>query len=487
MSAPREADWLRDLVRELVALPRETEWVEFKVHQGRPDEIGEYISALSNSAVLASRPRAWMVWGVEDVEHRIVGTQFDPWAAKAGNEPLEAWLRRLLSPAVAFEFHEVEVRGHRVVVLAVPAAEQEPVMFRGREFIRVGDSKRPLQAYREKRRALWAVLTRDPWEQGIAAARVPARDVLRVLNWDTYFDLQKQAPPERPKTILKALETDELIRRCDAGRYDITNPAAILLARDLRRFGSLQFKAVRVIHYPGRSRLVANGEREPMAGYAVGFETICDYVEARLPGREVDRGVFLRSLPDFPMPAVRELIANAMIHQEFHDSGPPRVEIFEGRIEVTNPGEPLVALNRMLDSPPATRNKKVASLMRRFDLCEGRGRGIDRVVGELERHHLPPPRFEIPPGFTRILLFGPRPFARMEREERLRAIYLHASLRYVSGGTTTNQTVRERFGAPESQRAAVSRGLREAVEAGLIRVRNPEAGFKARDYVPFWV
>ena len=485
MTAGANAEWLRELVRELVALPRETEWVEFKVNQARPEEIGEYISALANSAVLASRPRAWMVWGVEDVEHRIVGTRFDPWAARVGNEPLEAWLSRLLTPAVGFAFHEVEVRGHRVVVLAAPAAEQEPVMFRGREFIRVGDSKRPLQAYREKRRALWAVLSRDPWERGIAAARVPARDVLRLLNWDTYFDLQKQAPPDRDG-ILLALETDGLIRRCDAGRYDIANPAAILLARDLRNFG-LERKAVRVIHYPGRSRLVANGEREPMAGYAAGFETVCDYVAARLPVREVFEGVFRRSKPDFPMPAVRELIANAMIHQDFHDSGPPRVEIFEGRIEVTNPGEPLVALDRLLDSPPATRNGKVASFMRRFHLAEERGLGIDRVVGELERHHLPPPRFETPPGFTRILLFGPRPFARMEREERLRAIYLHASLRYVSGGTTTNQSVRERFGAPESQRAAVSRGLREAVEAGLIRIRNPEAGFRARDYVPFWV
>ncbi len=307
-----------------------------------------------------------------------------------------------------------------------------------------------------------------------------------MLDWGEYFHLRKQAPPERPESILAALETDELIRRCDAGRYDITNPAAILLARDLRNFGSLQLKAVRVIHYPGRSRLVANGEREAMAGYAAGFEAICDYVEARLPVREVFEGVFRRSLPDFPMPAVRELIANAMIHQEFHDSGPPRVEIFEGRIEVTNPGEPLVALDRLLDSPPATRNRKVATLMRRFHLAEERGLGIDRVVRELEQQHLPPPRFDRPPGFTRILLFGRRSFGAMEREERLRAIYLHASLRFVSGATTTNRTVRERFGAPESQHSAVSRALREAVDAGLIRIRDPNAGFRARDYVPFW-
>ena len=102
--------------------------------------------------------------------------------------------------------------------------------------------------------------------------------------------------------------------------------------------------------------------------------------------------------------AVRELVANALIHQDFSITGAgPMVEIFEGRIEVTNPGEPLVATDRFLDSPPKSRNESLASLMRRFRICEERGSGIDKVVSQIELYQLPPPLFEVPPGSTRRL------------------------------------------------------------------------------------
>jgi predicted HTH transcriptional regulator len=96
---------------------------------------------------------------------------------------------------------------------------------------------------------------------------------------------------------------------------------------------------------------------------------------------------------------VRELVANALIHQDFSLSGAgPMVEIFDGRIEITNPGEPLVDTDRFLDSPPTSRNEGLASLMRRFRICEERGSGIDKVVAQLELYQLPPPVFEVPPG-----------------------------------------------------------------------------------------
>ena len=92
------------------------------------------------------------------------------------------------------------------------------------------------------------------------------------------------------------------------------------------------------------------------------------------------------------VPAVRELVANALIHQDFSVTGAgPMVEIFDGRIEITNPGEPLVDTRRFLDNPPASRNEALTSLMRRFDICEERGSGIDKVVAEVERHQLPAP------------------------------------------------------------------------------------------------
>ena len=486
MSNPRNHEYVAELVRELARLPAETEWVEFKVNKAVPKDIGRAISALANAAVLAERRRAYLVWGVEDGAHRIVGTTFDPRSARKGNEPLESWLPRLLTPPVNFRFREGMLTGNRVVVLEIPPAQREPVSFEGVEYVRVGASTRRLRSFREKRMALWAALSLAPWELSMAAERVTGRDVVQILDYPQYFHLLKQPLPEARRGVLAALEADDLIQRCDAGRFDVTNRAAILLARDLRHFGRLQLKAVRVIHYRGSSRLEANGEREPMCGYASGFSSLEDHVDARLPTREVFDGVFRRSRPSFPMPAVRELIANALIHQDFRASGPPRIEIFEGRVEITNPGTSLVDPRRVLDLPPRTRNEKLASLMRRFGLSEERGVGIDKVVAELERHQLPAPLFENAGESTRVTLFGPRPLRDMTREERLRAIYLHASLRFVSGGAVTNASLRARFGIPAARRSAVSRHIREAVDAGVIQVKDPRAGLRARAYVPWW-
>ena len=122
MSGGRPADYLVSLVRELCALPRETEWVEFKVNEAEPRAIGEYISALANAAALVGKAFAYLVWGVRDQDHAIVGTTFDPYAAKVGNEELESWLLRLLEPKIDFRFFMVEIDGHRVVLLEIARA-----------------------------------------------------------------------------------------------------------------------------------------------------------------------------------------------------------------------------------------------------------------------------------------------------------------------------------------------------------------------------
>jgi predicted HTH transcriptional regulator len=122
---------------------------------------------------------------------------------------------------------------------------------------------------------------------------------------------------------------------------------------------------------------------------------------------------------------VRELVANAIIYQDFLPRGVgPMIEIFSDRMEVTNPGIPLVETERFLDSPPKSRNETLASFMRRIGVCEERGSGIDKVVFETEYNQLPAPLFEIVEGQTRAVLFAPRPYAKMDRADRIRACYL---------------------------------------------------------------
>ncbi len=311
------------------------------------------------------------------------------------------------------------------------------------------------------------------------------------MNCPAYFDLLKVPTADGRDATLEALERDKLIGPCDAGGFNITNLGAILLAKDLGDFPVLRRKALRVIEYRGTGRLDTLREHEGTEGHAAGFRESMDHIHARLPTHEENGRAFQRTVPEFPPLAVRELVANAPIHQDFSMTGTgPMVEIFEGRVEVTNPGEPLTEPARFLDSQPISRNEPLASLMRRFDICEERGSGIDKVVAEIERFQLPAPIFEAPHRFTRATLFGPKPLAKMDRSERVRACYLHACLKHVNRDFLTNASLRKRFdikAATSASTASIaSRYIREAVEAGYIKPLDARAGRRRMSYVPSW-
>ncbi len=475
------------LVRELCKLPQETEWVEFKANDAEPQEIGEYISALSNSAALAGKAFAYLVWGAADGDHSILGTRFAPRAAKVGNEELENWLLRLLTPKIHFRFFEVKVDGQSVVLLEIERAFRHPVQFQGLELIRVGSYKKKLKDFPEKERALWRIFDRAPFEDGVSAERVPDDEVLRLLDYPGYFDLLKRPLPENRNGILEALVEDSLICPCEAGGWNITNLGALLFAKQLEDFLLLRRKAMRVIQYRGASRVATLKEQVGAKGYASGFEELISFINGLLPSTEVIDQALRRTVPMFPEPAVRELVANALIHQDLFATGVgPMVEIFDDRIEITNPGAPLVDTQRFVDTPPRSRNESLASLMRRIGICEERGSGWDKVVFQTELHQLPAPLAEAIEHHTRVVLFAPKPLTRMDKADRVRAVYLHACLRYVNREHLTNTSVRHRFGIEARNIAAASRLIREAVEAGFIVPYDPHAAPKLMRYVPHW-
>ncbi|MGZ8190971.1 MAG: AlbA family DNA-binding domain-containing protein, partial [Methylococcaceae bacterium] len=130
-STDRTLEYLNGLLRELIALPNETEWVEFKQNNDQPEKIGEYISALSNSAALCGKANAYLVWGVDDKTHEVVGTTFSPSAAKKGEQELESWLLNLLKPRVHFHFYLLDIEEKPVVILEIARATRNPVQFQG--------------------------------------------------------------------------------------------------------------------------------------------------------------------------------------------------------------------------------------------------------------------------------------------------------------------------------------------------------------------
>ena len=477
----------RSLVRELAALPRETGWLEFKLNKAEPQEIGEYISALANSAALERKGSGYLVWGVDDATHAMVGTHVDPGAQRVGNEELENWLLRRLQPKIEFQFETVNLDGYRLVVLKVSPAFRHPVQFSNMEYVRVGSHKKPLKDFQEKERALWRTLDVTPFEQMAAAERLDVDDVTRLLDYPAYFSLMSRPVPDDSAAILQLLEADRLVRREDAGGWTIANLGAVLFARRLSDFGRLRRKALRVIAYRGPGRIDAQQEYEVDRGYAAGFEALIADINGLLPRNEVMGQALRKVLPVYPELAVRELVANALIHQDFAVEGSgPMVEIFSNRVEVSNPGAPLMDADRLLDLGPRSRNEALASLMRRVGICEERGSGVDKVVAETERHQLPAPAFELVGGFTRSSLFAPMPLGKMEKVDRNRAVYLHACLRYVQRDSVTNGSLRERFGIDLKNSATASRLLKDAVAAGVIRLVDPEAPPKLRRYKPHW-
>ena len=487
MTGDRTTEYLTGLVHELRGLPTETEWVEFKRNKSEPGELGEYLSALANSAALLGKVNAYLVWGVDDVTHEIVGTTFSAATAKVGNEELESWLLRLLEPKIDFRFYALVIDAKPVVLLEIGAAFRHPVRFKSQEYIRVGSCKRALKDHPEKERALWRVFDRVPFERSVARDHAYDEDVLELVDYPSYFDLLGPPLPDGRAAILEALSKDELIHAFDAGGWRITNLGAILFAKSLAGFPRLRRKAVRVVQYKGRDRTQPLREQVGGKGYANGFEGLIHFITALVPSNEVIERAFRQTVPVFPEPAVRELVANALIHQDlFVTGGGPTIEIFDDRMEITNPGEPLIDTMRFVDTPPKSRNEALASLMRRFAICEERGSGIDKVVREVEFYQLPAPCFEAPGGFTRAVLFAHRPLSEMDRSDRVRACYLHACLKRVMRDYLTNASLRRRFGVESRNKAAVSRYIREAVEEGVIKPFDKEAPRKLMKYVPYW-
>lgn len=487
MTLERNADYLISLVRELCKLPAETSWLEFKRNNADPLEVGEYLAALSNAAALDGKSSAYLVWGVDDKTHEIVGTTFVPQVAKKGNEELESWLLRLLNPRLHFRFHSFEVDDKPLVLLEIPSAHSKPTSFEGRELIRIGTNKKPLKDFPEQERALWRVFDRTPFEELSAASGLDAAEALALLDYPAYFDLLGLPLPTDQAGILSRLQEDGMLRCDQAKRWEVTNLGAILFARDLKKFKGLARKAVRLIVYEGKGRLKTLREQVGQKGYASGFEGLIEYLSALLPRNEVIGKALRKEVPMYPDLAVRELIANALIHQDFSVSGAgPMVEIFEDRLEITNPGEPLVDVDRFLDSPPRSRNEALASFMRRVGICEERGSGVDKVVFETEFFQLPPPRWERPEGSLRVVLFAHRGLKAMDKLERAHACYLHACLRYVLRDPMSNTSLRERFGIDAHNSATASRIIRDALEAKLIKPYEEGQAKKNSRYLPYW-
>jgi len=479
---------LHDLIDKLRLLPGESECVEFKQNNTKPEEIGEYLSALSNSAAILDQEAGYIIWGISDKSQAVVGTKFKPRQEKVGNEDLESWLARLLEPRVDFQIQEIIYDDKPVVVFQVQPGVHAPVRWKGTAFIRVGSYKKKLIDYPEKERALWLKSSRTAFEKQAARADLTADEILSLIDYPAYFDMSGLNLPANKKGIMERLEAERIIIRRGTSHFDVTNLGAILFAKRLSDFEGLGRKAVRVIIYRDIDRISTIKEYVSDRGYAAGFEPLVAYINDQLPHSEQLGQALRREVRTYPELAVRELVANAMIHQDFSFIGDsPMVEIFTDRVEITNSGLPLIDTQRFIDEPPQSRNETLAGFMRRLNICEERGSGIDKVISLIELFQLPAPEFLATQKHTKAFLFAPQSMAQMDAKDRIRACYQHACLQWVSNRQMTNSSLRKRFGIEDRNYPMASRILSDTLKSGLIRPFDAESTSKKQaKYVPFW-
>lgn len=328
---------LEKLLKNLVSLPNETETVEFKENNFSAEDIGERISALSNSANLYDTKCAYIVFGIQDKSHNVVGTTFLPSKKKIGNDALEFWLSRHINPRIDFRIHEFQYKYKSFVIFEIPPAISQPVKFNNIAYIRVGSATPKLNDYPDKESKIWNNINKKSFEKGIARENLSIAEVLNLLDYSKYFSLTKQVIPSKTNQFVEKMSQHSLVKKVFDNSYDITNLGAILFAKNLNDFPTVKRKSIRVVLYKGNTKVSRTKEYEGMLGYAISFENLLDYINDKLPHNEEISKSLRKEVKMYPEVAVREFVANALIHQDFSISGAgPMVEIFDNRIEITN-------------------------------------------------------------------------------------------------------------------------------------------------------
>lgn len=401
-----------------------------------------------------------------------------------GNEELESWLSTRLNPRIDFEIiddFDYEDHGH-VCIFKIPATANRPVSFLHEEYVRVGTITRKLKDYPAKEAKIWKG-GQKPLEKIIFKKGLTGPDVLSYLSAETYFDMMHLPLPQDTNGILDRFLSENLIVKDELG-YSITELGAILFAKRLSDFDGLKRKMVRVIVYKGKGKVETIREQAFDKGYAICFEEMVAWINSQLPANEEIGMALRKDARMYPEVAIRELAANMIIHQDFSEQGFPMIEIYSDRITLSNPGQPLISIERFIDEYQS-RNDSLADIMRRMGICEEKGSGMDKTIFYIELYQLPPLRLQLQETKTETTVFSYRKFADLDKSERVMACYQHACLRYVSNEKMNNQSLRGRLGIEDKNYPMASRIIKDTLEAKLIKEEHSE-GNSRHNYIPYW-
>ena len=398
-------DQLRAKLDELRALPTETEWAEFKHNYSESREIGEYLSAISNAAALESQAFGYIVWGIEDGTHNVVGTTFRPRKQKgAGNEDLEPWLNKLLAPRMNFSIFEFEAEGHPMVIFEVQAANTAPVAFYGRRFVRVGSHKKPLGEHPERERKLWEIVSGPVVDWSAAICESATLEDLHpeaVTLARTEYANKHSNDPKKEHLAEEVWDWDD---------ETFLNKAMVCVTGKITRTAILLLGRAEATHHlsPGVPQITwilkdKDGLEQDYQHFEPPFLSAVDDLFARV------RNLTIRHLPDgtlFPVEVsqydpwvLRETLHNCIAHQDYSRGG--RINVVEqpGSLLFTNlgrfiPGSVEEVITR--DAPQEVHaNPFLARAMVNLNMIDTIGSGIKRAFTLQRKRNFPMPTYDL--------------------------------------------------------------------------------------------
>ena len=311
-------------------------------------------------------------------------------------------------------------------------------------------------------------------------------EIKLLLAVERYYELTGSRMPGEETQIRDFLRMHFVERVAfDPSLFYVRRLGAITLARSLNDFPDVEYHTIRVMRLRDTSIADMVFDRVYGKGYTVVFDDVIDQINALLPVSEDFASGLRDEHRDFSPIAVREIVANACVHQDFMEHGGIDITISSQRITVSNPGIPQIPTSRFVDEV-YERNESLAEALRILRICEKRGSGIDRALENIERRQTDAPEFIVKTHGTTVELRKGR-FEDMGMKERVNAAYLHCCLQAAKGDFLTNSSLRERFGLPKAKTAVTSQVIAAAVDAGLIFLDPATEGARrSARYLPFY-
>ena len=469
------------LKNSLIPVPTELNELDWKSGLSpKTERLAQHISAFANL-----KGGGMFVFGVNNDGTCFSISQFD---AQEIIKKLGNIAKNNLAYSIKIEHDILNYNGSSLLFVYIPEQMEKPVYLRGSDLYNsyCRSAGQTVKMSKEQVKALISISKGIYFEKQIAMENLSVENVLKLLNYRKMFELLDRNVPSSSDTILNKMKELEFCKY-ESGHWHITNLGAILFANDTTNFEGLKGKSVIVRKYKGTNNRDMEFEQVDKRGYAAGFEGMIEFIMQHTQSGE-KRDIKRENMQIYPKIAIREFVANALIHQDFAITGMPiTIEIFSNRLSITNPGASLNDINRLIDLPPHSRNEILANTMLLLRFCERRGSGIDYAIKAIEKHGLPAVKFTRSEQHTRIFLFPPKRLSEMTKDEKNLACYQHACLMYEDNKAINNQSVRERFGIERNKSSVASRIIADTLDSGLIKMSDEENNSrKYAMYIPYY-